>query len=153
LFRRALTLEPGLRGVQLALGMELKRIGRLGEAADAYRAALALDPGDRVAALQLAWLCAIAPDSSERDGALALELCERACGAAGCQTPAELDILGIALMEAGRRDEAIQTARRATELARARGDTALAAQIEARIADYARGELMRVRLSRPSPGG
>jgi tetratricopeptide (TPR) repeat protein len=151
--RRALELDPTLRDGERALGIALEPTGRLAEAATAYRAALALDPGDRSAALQLARLLAISPDASLRDGALAVELCERACGASGCQTAETLDILAMAYMEAGRRADAVLTAQRALELARASGDAKLAAKIEGRRAAYERGEPVRVRLTTPSPGG
>ena len=151
--QRALELDPNLSGGQLALGIALEPTGRLGEAAAAYRAALARDPGDRSAALQLARLLAISPDASLRDGALAVELCERACGASGCQTAETLDILAMAYMEAGRRVDAVRTAQRALDLARASGDAKLAAKIEGRRAAYTRGEAVRVRLPTPSPGG
>jgi hypothetical protein len=55
----------------------------------------------------------------------------------------------MASMEAGRADDAVAKARRAVELARARGDSALAAKIEARLAGYLRGEPARMRASGP----
>ena len=151
--RRALELEPNLSGGELALGIALEPTGRLAEAAAAYRAALARDPRDRSAALQLARLLAISPDPSLRDGARAVELCEGACGPSGCQTAETLDILAMTYMEAGRRGDAVQTAQRALDLARASGDAELAAKIEGRRAAYARGEPVRVRMTTPSPGG
>ncbi len=151
--RSALALDPALRGGQLALGLVLERSGRFAEASSAYRAALALDPNDRAAALQLARLLAIAPDERLRDGDAAVALCEQACGAGGCRTAEEFDVLGMALIEAGRRDEALAAAQRAVELARARGDAPLASRIESRRESYARGEPVRVRAATPSPGG
>ncbi len=151
--RRALALDPRLRGAALALGLVLESAGRLGEAAAAYREALALDPSDRSAALQLARILAIAPDPLLRDGTRAIARCELACGAGGCPTPEELDVLAMAYMEAGRRAEAIQTAQLGIDLARARGDAPLAAKLEGRRDAYARGEPARVRPATPSPGG
>lgn len=151
LLRRALEIDPKLAGGERAIGLALEPTGRFAEAAAAYREALASDPLDRAAALQLARLLAIAPDASLRDGARAVELCELACGPSGCQKPEELDVLAMAYMEAGRSDDAVRTAQRAVELARARGDAQLAAKIEARRVSYARGEPVRVRLPAPSP--
>ena len=153
LLRRALEVDPELRGGDRAIGLALEPVGRLAEAAAAYRAALARDPLDRIAALQLARLLAISPDASLRDGARAVELCELACGEAGCQTPEEFDVLAMAYMEAGRRDDAVRTAQRAVELARERGDERLAAKIEGRSKAYARGDPVRVNVPTPSPGG
>lgn len=153
LLRRALAVDPKLRGGDRAIGLMLEPTGRFAEAAAAYREALARDPLDRESALQLARLLAIAPEASLRDGPRAVELCELACGPGGCQKPEELDVLAMAYMEAGRRDDAVRTAQRAVELARERGDAALAAKIEGRRVSYARGEPVRVRVSAPSPGG
>jgi len=154
LFRRALAVDPKLRGGERAIGLALEPVGRFHEAAAAYRAALALDPSDRIAALQLARLLAIAPDAGLRDGARAVELAELACGAEGCRKPEEIDVLAMAYMEAGRQDDAVRTAARAAELARERGDEVLAAKIEGRRASYLRGEPVRVRLpTTPSPEG
>ncbi len=152
LLRRALAIDPKLRGGDRAIGLALEPTGRLAEAAAAYRAALAREPNDRIAALQLARLLAISPEASLRDGARAVELCELACGTDGCQKPEELDVLAMAYMEAGRSADAVRTAARAVELARERGDASLAAKIEARRASYTRGEPVRVRVpTTPSP--
>lgn len=150
--QRALALEPELRGGRLELGIALERARRVAEAKALYEALLARDPDDREAALQLSRLLAIASDPALRDGARAVLLCERACGAAGCAKPEELDVLAMAYMEAGRRDDAMRTARQAAELARARHDPRLAARIEARYEGYARGEAVRLPPT-PSPGG
>jgi tetratricopeptide (TPR) repeat protein len=152
LYRRALAIDPGLRGGDRAIGLALEPVGRFAEAAAAYHAALARDPSDRIAALQLARLLAISPDAKLRDGARAVELCALACGESGCEKPEELDVVAMAYMEAGRRDDAVRTAERAVELARERGDVPLAAKLEGRLASYRSGVPVRVRAPMaPSP--
>src|SRR5438445_5753738 len=84
--------------------------------ADCYRA-LQLAP-DRVHALNsFAWLLATAADDSVRDGKRAVQLAERANALAGNNDPTILHTLAAAYAEAGRFDEALQTARRAMKLA------------------------------------
>jgi len=144
---RALALDPKLAGGRLALGIALERAGRIADAEAAYRLALADARGAREARLRLARLLSVSAESSLRDGARALALCEEACRESPCDSPEELDVCAMASMEAGRADDAVAKARRAVELARARGDSALAAKIEARLAGYLRGEPVRLRVS------
>jgi Flp pilus assembly protein TadD len=150
--QHALELDPTMRGARVALGVALERARRLAEARAQYETLLARDPDDRTVELQLARLLAIAPDPALRDGDRAVVLSERACGAEGCTAPRELDVLAMAYMEAGRREDAMRTALQAIELARAAGDPSLAEKIRARYDGYARGEPVRLP-PRPSPGG
>jgi tetratricopeptide (TPR) repeat protein len=143
---RALALAPELSGAQLALGIARERAARIADAEAAYRAALADPRGAREARLRLARLLSVSPDPALRDGAQALALCEAACRESPCDSPEELDVWAMASMEGGRPDDAVAKARRAVELARARGDSALAAKLEARLAGYERGEPARLRV-------
>jgi len=65
----------------------------------------------------LAWLLATASDDSVRDGKRAVQLAERANTLAGNNDPTILHTLAAAYAEAGRFDEALQTARQAMKLA------------------------------------
>src|SRR5438067_12465009 len=86
-------------------------------AAAEFNRALQLAP-DRVNALNsFAWLLATASDDSVRDGKRAVQLAERANALAGNNDPTILHTLAAAYAEAGRFDEALQTARRARKLA------------------------------------
>jgi tetratricopeptide (TPR) repeat protein len=142
---RALALDPGLARGQLSLGIALERAGRSADAEAAYRAALADTRAAREARLRLARLLSASVEPQLRDGAKALALCDEACKESPCDSPEELDVCAMASMQAGRTEEAVTKARRALQLARARGDSARAASIEARLAGYLRGEPARLR--------
>ncbi len=142
---RALALDPQLAGGRLALGSALERAGRIADAEAAYRAALGEPSGARESRLRLARLLSVSPEPQLRDGPRALALCEEACRESPCDSPEELDVWALASMEAGRADEAIARGRQAVALAHARGDSALAAKLEARLAGYLRGEPVRLR--------
>ena len=151
LLREALRIEPDLRAGQLSLGAALERGGWIAEAQAAYRAALARDPDEPTAALQLARLLSIAPDAELRDGAEAVRLAEHACAVGGCPDPETLDVLGLAYMEAGRREDAVATVQRALEIARERNAAGWIRKLEARASAYQRGEPVRVRFAKPPP--
>jgi tetratricopeptide (TPR) repeat protein len=149
LLERALALEPDVAGGRFAHAVALERAGRLGEAEAEYRRALDDEPGARASRLHLARLLSVAPDASLRDGAQAVALCDEACRESPCDSAQELDTCAMAAMEAGRVDDAVAKARAALDVARARGDSALAVKIEARLAGYLRGEPARMRASGP----
>jgi protein O-mannosyl-transferase len=140
---RALFLEPDIAGGRLAYASALEHAQRFAEAERAYAAAAGDPRGSRDARLRLARLLSVAPDGL-RDGARALALCQQVCGEAPCDSPEELDVWGMAAMEAGRPEEAVAHANQAIALAQARGDGTLAAKIEARRAGYARGQPVRL---------
>jgi len=79
-----------------------------------------------------------------RDGEEALRLA-RELAAAGPARARRLDVLAAALAEVGRFEEAVETARRAIEAARAAGSTALLPGLEAHRAAFERGERWRER--------
>jgi Flp pilus assembly protein TadD len=148
---RALALDPEIVSGQLGLAVAFERAGRLADAEAAYRRAFADKWNAREAKLRLARLLAVAPDPALRDGAQAVALCEEACRDQPCDSPEVLDVRAMALMEAGRQDEAVALARRAVESAQAQGDSALAEKLAARLASYQAGQPLRLRISAPSP--
>ena len=77
------------------------------------------------------------------NGAKAVELAKLANQMTSYQQPELLDILAAAYAEAGNFPEAISTAERAAELARADGKTDLAREIQQRTALYRQGHPYR----------
>jgi tetratricopeptide (TPR) repeat protein len=107
-------------------GEVLAALGHGAEAINQYRQALALVP-DLVPTLNnLAWILATDPDVRNRNGAEAVQLAERACAGTDYQTPVLIGTLAAAYAEAGRFKEAVATAGRASNLARAAGQSAVA---------------------------
>jgi tetratricopeptide (TPR) repeat protein len=92
---------------------------------------------------QAAQLLASGPDASIRDGAKAVEFAQREVQLAGDREPAILDTLAAAYAEAGRFPEAVETARRALDLASQAGNRQLADGLRARIALYQAGRPFR----------
>jgi protein O-mannosyl-transferase len=132
----ALQLNPNAPAVLNNLAVALSRIGRTANAIQCYERALQLKPDYADAANNLAWLLATAPSTEYGDPARAVTLAESACDLTGHGMPTYLDTLAAAYAVTGRFDDAIATARQAVELARASGQTQLAADIATRIDLY-----------------
>jgi len=75
------------------------------------------NPDDHETLNNLAWLLATCPDASIRDPAAAVNFAQRSCELTNYERPANLHTLAIAYAAAGRLDQAIATAQRATALA------------------------------------
>ena len=71
-----------------------------------------------------------------RNGAQAVQLAQQANHLTGGEDPIVLHTLAAAYAEAGRFGEAVATARRASQLASAHSNTALAAALEREIPQY-----------------
>lgn len=118
----ALALRPTPLNLVQA-GQVLAALGRGAEAINQYRHALALVP-DLVPALNnLAWVLAADREATNRNGAEAVRLAERACTLTDRQFPVLVGTLAAAYAEAGRFKEAIETAQQARALAQAAGQS------------------------------
>lgn len=123
-----------------ALGFALASLGRDEEASELLRAALARFPEDLNLAHNWARLLATSENPRVRDGERALEMALRLVEKSGGKDPRLLDTLAAAYAAVGQLAEAAETEDRATALARAAGDSTLAAELAARGRFYrARG--------------
>ncbi len=93
-------------------------------------------PDDVALLNETAWILATNPNASIRNGAEAIELAERAAQLSDRREPAVLGTLAAAYAEAGRFPEAVQTARKALQLAAEQNKRPLAESIKAKIALY-----------------
>jgi tetratricopeptide (TPR) repeat protein len=118
--------EYGLAALQAAEG-------RNRAAMAGFRRALALRPDYPEALNGLAWLI-VTDDAERRDPAAAIPLAERAVALTGRKNGHYLDTLAAAYAAAGRREEALRAVTEALVLARADGDAAFIAELEARLA-------------------
>jgi tetratricopeptide (TPR) repeat protein len=128
----AVRLDPGATRYHVGLAEMLFAAGDLGRARGEYEAVLAASPEDKIALRNLAWILA----TTGQDPARAVTLGEQAARLTDRRSPSVLDVLAAAYHAAGRRDDAVATARRAIALARQMGSENLARQIEARLATY-----------------
>jgi len=105
--------------------------------------ALRINPDLAEAQNNLAWLLATRPETNGGDPIRAVSLAQRACEQTGNRVAGYLDTLAVAYAAAGRFEDAVTTAQKAIELARAAGQPKLAAEIESRLQLYRKGEPYR----------
>jgi Flp pilus assembly protein TadD len=135
-FRRAMELQPGVVRYRCNLAHALHQAGQTGPARAEYDQALALSRTWPQAAAGEAWRLATHPNPKQRDGARAVELAEQACQATPSPDGRLLDVLAAAQAEAGRFDEAVQTAEQALKVLPAEQHPELGRQIRARLELY-----------------
>lgn len=125
------------------LGLARLRTGKADEAESAWRRALAIEPDNAPALQSLARLRATHPARAGSGDAEAVRLAERARQLAGDKDPLALDTLAAAYANAGRFDDAVQTARRAADLARQTGQKELETEITAHLELYTARQPLR----------
>ena len=135
-FAKAVEINPDFVAARCNLGTMLYSNARVQEALAQWREVLRLDPNFVPAMVQAAQALAASPNASDRNGAEAVKLAQRAVQLSGSSNPAYLDALGAAYAEAGRFADAIETARKALELAREQNQGALVESLNARIKLY-----------------
>ncbi|MFQ5700509.1 MAG: tetratricopeptide repeat protein, partial [Acidobacteriota bacterium] len=135
---QAVRLKPGYVRALYYLAIALAKRGDLDEAAGAFAAALQLQADDPAASLRLARLLATHQDAAMRDGSRAVQMARRVPEGTVSSRVEYLDTLAAALAEAGRFDEAVETAGEAVDAAERTGDAALAGQIRDRLQLYRR---------------
>jgi tetratricopeptide (TPR) repeat protein len=123
--REAVRLQPRGASVFAKLALALDGKAPVDQVLVYYREALRQFPDDVQSCNNLAWLLATSADPKNRDADEAVELAERACTLTGFNQAPLLGTLAAAYAEAGRFDDATQTAQKALKLAEATGQTAL----------------------------
>jgi tetratricopeptide (TPR) repeat protein len=137
-YQKALEIKPDYAQAHYNLGNALLQKGRDGEAISHFEQALQIEPNDPKVQNNLAWLLAISPQASLRDGGKAVELARRANAQTGGNNPFILRTLAAALAETGQFSEAVDTAQRAARLAGEQSETALGAQLQSEMELYRR---------------
>jgi tetratricopeptide (TPR) repeat protein len=122
-FNEVLRLDQDLDGARSEVA--LARQGKARAAVGQCRRALRLNPDAPAALNNLAWILATCPEADLRNGPEAVPLAERACQATAFQQPTLIGTLAAAYAEAGRFDEAVQTAQKASDVALSLGQTNL----------------------------
>jgi protein O-mannosyl-transferase len=140
-FRKTLQLFPENADAHANLGIALLKKGRERDAITEYQTALRISPENAAAQSNLAWLLATAADPALRNGAEAVALAERGDSASsrGENRAIVLRILAAAYAEAGRFNEAKETAQRALQSAQEQGNTVLVNTLRDELALYELG--------------
>jgi Flp pilus assembly protein TadD len=125
-YEQAIQGKPDDPKLRYAFAQTLGMQGKTAEAADQYRHLLNLQPDSVEALNNLAWILASSPMDSLRNGAEAVRLAERACELTQHRAPVLLGTLAAAYAEAGRYQEAADTAEKARALALSAGQTQVA---------------------------
>jgi tetratricopeptide (TPR) repeat protein len=148
-FRKAVELDPWY---VLPYRNMAKLYGKDGRFADSVRVlseGVRRVPNDTMLPLELAALLAMGPEASARDGERAVRLAEAVCRRADPVTPQQLDVLAAAYAENAQFDKAVDTARRAIELARRAGQLDFARAVSERCRLYERRQPYHISLPAP----
>ncbi|HET9801217.1 MAG TPA: tetratricopeptide repeat protein, partial [Chthoniobacterales bacterium] len=127
--KSTLSIHANDAGAHTSLGNALVQKGHLREAADHYEQALQSDPDAILPLNNLAWLVSTGPDNSLRNNEIGIKLALKANQLSKQNNPVFVRTLAAAYAQAGQFEKAIETARRAAELANAQGVRDLAAEI------------------------
>jgi tetratricopeptide (TPR) repeat protein len=142
-YEEAARLQPDDSRPYYLQGKACLRQGQYGEAVAQFRHAVELNPDDFQSLAFWARTLATCDDAKIRDGAQAVTLAEKANALSGGQQPFILDILALAYAEAGRFDDARQTATSAVDLAKAGHLPDLAAGIQRHLEQFQRNQPCR----------
>jgi tetratricopeptide (TPR) repeat protein len=142
-FQKVLDIRPDKAGASQNLAIAVARREKAVKALAERRDTLRLRADDADLLNDTAWMLATNPNASIRNGTEAVELAQRALQISGGKDPAILHTLAAAYAETGRFPEAVQTARKAQELATQQSKQALADSIQAKIRIYETGSAIR----------
>jgi tetratricopeptide (TPR) repeat protein len=138
-YRKAIELDAHNPDARANLGSAFLQQGHIEAAIAEYRAALQIAPDNLAAQSNLAWLLATSANEAVRNGAEAVRIAENANRLSGANRPSLLRILAAAYAEMGRFNEAIETGKRALELAESTNNAALTRALENELALYRSG--------------
>jgi tetratricopeptide (TPR) repeat protein len=134
--QEAIRLNPVNADAQNNLGLALLQAGDEQDAVIHLEQGLKIDSENANARINLAWILATSSDARLRDGARAVTLAETVVRGRGRDNSTVLRTLAAAYAEAGRFSEAMETAERALQIAKANGESGLATDLQAAIENY-----------------
>ena len=140
---KALEDDPNSAEAHYHMGVAWAQLGRPSDAIVEWRKSLTSQPDNVLALNRLAQLLATDENASLRNGAEAVRLAERAAELTDSQDAALEDTLAAAYAETGQFPRAVETARKALQLATDHGQGQLAEGVRARIALYESGRPLR----------
>jgi tetratricopeptide (TPR) repeat protein len=143
-FQKAVAIDPDFAEAHQFLGAALYYArGRVADALAQWREALRVRPDYLPALSEAAHVLAASAEASVRNGPEAVKLAERAVQLSGGRDAMYLDTLAAAYAEAGRFDDAVETARRGLEIATRQNQQPLREGLAARIRLYEAGKPYR----------
>ena len=143
-FQNAVAIDPDLAEAHQFLGAALYYArGRVADALAQWREALRVRPDYLLALNEAAHVLAASAEPSVRNGPEAVKLGERAVQLSGGQEAMYLDTLAAAYAEAGRFEDAVETARRGLEIATRENQAQLREGLAARLRLYEAGKPYR----------
>jgi tetratricopeptide (TPR) repeat protein len=154
-YQKALAIQPDYAIAHNSLGLALLQKGQVDEAINCFQQALVIQPNYVKAQNNLAWVLATSPEASVRNGTRAVDLAQQADRSCNGNNPVVAKTLAAAYAEAGRFPEAMDTARRAQQLAASQSDPDLANALQAQIELYQMGSPFRdvAQTNTPAPPG
>jgi tetratricopeptide (TPR) repeat protein len=138
-FNEAIRTDKDKAKLYVNLGRAYQQTGKYDSAIHSWSKAAELRPSDVDILNNLAWLLATVSDTTLQDADRAIELAEHACKITEYKQPSLLDTLAAAYAAGGRFEEAVKTAHRAIDTAKAQGQEELAGRIEKRKELYQAG--------------
>ncbi|MGD0650696.1 MAG: tetratricopeptide repeat protein [Verrucomicrobiia bacterium] len=140
---QVLRITPCNAEAHCNLGNTLLQVGKVREAIGHYEHALRIKPDFLDAQNSLAGLLATLASAEGGDPARAVTLAQQVCEITSNQVPAYLDTLAAAYAAVGRFNDAVATAQKAIELARAAVQPQVVTEIEGRLESYRSGHVYR----------
>ncbi|HEV2046666.1 MAG TPA: tetratricopeptide repeat protein [Chthoniobacterales bacterium] len=134
--QKTLFIRPDNAHAHARLGDALLRKQRSGDAVAHYEKSLKIAPRSPETLNSLAWVLSTCSDAQLRNGSRAIQLAEQANQLSGGKNPVLIRTLAAAYAESGRFNDAIDAAQRASQLAVAKGNSALASQLRMDIDFY-----------------
>jgi len=139
-FKEALILKPDSVSIFDNIASIYLEQGKLNQAVDYWRKALELKPANIKFLNTLAWIHAACDIEELRNPPGAVDLAERACKLTEYKDPEILDTMSAAYGAAGAFDKAVETARKAIELARSKNKNDFADRIQTKLDLYRQGK-------------
>jgi len=140
-FRKAIAANPDSVAAHINLGAALTQLGNLQLAIEEFEKSLALDPKNTNAQYNLAALLATSRQAKLRDGNRALKLAQSLYAATGSLQDGAL--VGLALSELNRCDEAARWQEKLLSLARQQGNTEMESTLKADLQRSKQGTTCR----------
>ena len=135
-YRKALQINPGYFKVYYNMGQIFLKQGEIAKAINNYQEALKINSKMTHALYNLSWIYATSIDRNYRNGIKAVQLAEKLCVLTEYQQPLAMDALGAAYAENGNFDKAVETAKKALELALQLGPEELVIGVKSRLKLY-----------------